>query len=208
MKYLLATLALAAGLALPAGAATIVNGSFEDHPDVGGNTWNVFSAIPGWYTTGGPGIEIQTNPTLGSIDAQDGDSYVELDSYANSAMAQDVYFGIGQYLLSFYYSPRNDNSDDNVIDYGVSGGLLSGSLAGPSVVPATAVGVWTKITSLFNVTTAGTYQVTFAASGIDNSLGGFVDNVTIAAVPVPAAGFMLFGALAGLGALRRRNPKV
>ncbi len=37
-----------------------------------GSSWDVFSEISGWKTTAGAGIEVQTNRTLGSIDAHSG----------------------------------------------------------------------------------------------------------------------------------------
>lgn len=206
MKIACAAIAASALLSLPANAATVVqNGSFESYNAAQLNSagWGVFNSIPGWTTTSGAGIEIQTNPTLGSINAQDGYAYVELDSNNNSSMMQSVYLTVGRYALSFYYSPRNATVGDNGIDYSIAN--LSGNISGPGSNPVTGVGFWTGINSEFVVGAAGNYNLNFAATGTSNSLGGFVDNVSIAAVPVPAAGFLLFGALGGLAALRRRR---
>ena len=52
---------------------------------------------------------------------------------------------------------------------------------------------------------AGSYDLQFAAAGRGNSVGGLIDNVSLAAVPLPATGLGLIGALAGLTALRRRR---
>ncbi|MDZ4093446.1 MAG: hypothetical protein U1D35_00880, partial [Paracoccaceae bacterium] len=198
MKLALAAIAAIALLSAPAGAATIVqNGSFENIPGpLSNGNWGVFNSIPSWYTVSGGGIEIQTNPTLPTIDAQDGNNYVELDSTSNSSMEQLINLGVGRYILSFFYSPRNGDANDNGIDYGVNDlsglplvvNLFQGNVSGPSLVPATAVGLWTRITGIFNVTTAGQYQLKFAATGTNNSLGGLIDNVSVASVPVPAAG--------------------
>jgi hypothetical protein len=210
-----------------ASAATVVNGSFEQDPGTkglngstfanlaapGGASWDIFTALPGW-TKGsvGAGIEIQTAETLTTINAQDGQHYVELDSNNNSSMQQTINFdSTGSYLLSFFYSPRDQNAASNVIDYSLFDALspfttvLAGSVTGPGSVPLTAVGTWTQITAMFVITKTGDYNLRFAAGGTNNSLGGFIDNVSIAAVPVPAAGFLLFGALGGLAALRRRR---
>ena len=201
-------LALATGvlLSLPAHAATIVqNGSFEDFNTAGlnGSGWGVFTSIPGWTRISGAGIEIETNPTLSTIDAHDGRAYVELDSHNNSAMAQSVALGVGRYELTFWYSPRRNTVDDNGIDYSIAG--ISGTISGPSTNPFTAVGLWTEITTVFTVGVAGTYNLVFGASGANNSYGGLIDSVSISAVPVPAAGFMILGAFGGLAALRRRR---
>jgi hypothetical protein len=206
LKFSACLLAVGALFSLPAYATTIVeNGSFEDFDatKLNGSGWHVYPSIPSWTAVSGAGIEIQTNPTLGTIDAQDGRAYVELDSDNNSSMTQFVNLNVGSYLLKFFYSPRNGDSGDNGIDYSIAG--LTGNISGPSVDPLTGVGFWTEISALFKVTTAGSYALNFAATGTSNSYGGFVDNVSVAPVPVPAAGFLLFGALGGLAALRRRR---
>jgi hypothetical protein len=227
MKSLVSAVVLAAALAGPSMSATILNGSFEQDAgkaqdgdafsslagSSGGASWSVFDSLPGWTTVSGPGIEIQTKNTVSVIDAQDGQHYVELDSHKNSAMQQTVTFtSTGRYLLSFFFSPRDQNAASNIIDYSLIGAaspfanLLSGSVTGPSNVPlVTAVGLWTEVTAEFVVKEIGSYNLRFAANGENNSLGGFVDNVSIAAVPVPAGGLLLIGALGGLATLRRRK---
>jgi len=216
-------LAAAAVLSLgtAASAATIINGSFEvDLGQVatdgqlfnalaggsGNDTWSVFTSLPGWATVSGAGIEVQTANTLTSIDPQDGGHYVELDSNNNSSMQQTINFtSTGRYLLSFWYSPRDSDALSNGIDYAI-GTLLTGNVTGPNLLPPiNPVGLWTEITAQFIVTMAGSQTLSFAAVGTSNSLGGFVDNVSIAAIPVPAGGLLLIGALGGLAALRRRR---
>ena len=52
---------------------------------------------------------------------------------------------------------------------------------------------------------SGFNAIAFEAFGRDNSLGGFIDAVKVAEVPLPAA-LPLFGfGLAGLAAIRRRK---
>jgi hypothetical protein len=226
--FVAAAAVLAFGMSA-ASAATVVNGSFEQNPGIvglngstfanlaapGGASWDIFTSLPGW-TKGavGAGIEIQTAETLGTINAQDGQHYVELDSNNNSSMHQTINFAsTGRYLLSFFYSPRQGTAvGSNIIDYSLFDAalpaniILAGTVTGPSnAAPVTAVGVWTKITAEFVITNVGNYNLKFAAGGTSDSLGGFIDNVSLAPVPVPAAGFLLFGALGGLVALRRRR---
>ena len=202
MKILAGATALALALAAgAAGAATVQNGSFEDHPHV--SNWAVFGSIPGWTTLSGAGIEIQTNATLGTIDAHSGTSYVELDSHNNSSMAQVISFGAtGLYELSFWYSPRRALPGSNTIEY-FMGGTLLGSVTGPDAT--TAVGSWTEITARFVIDTIGDYTLAFAATGTDDSYGGLIDDVSISAVPLPAGGLLLMTALGGLGLARRRR---
>lgn len=178
-------------------ATTVTNGSFEDNP-LGSGGWDVYPGIPGWTVTSGSGIEIQSSGLLG-FPAQDGSYYVELDSYNNSGISQSVSLSVGRYLLSFWYRPREGVTGTNGIDYSIAGLLATATITG--VAPSD----WIQVTAEFIVTTAGSYDLSFVASENSDSLGGLIDNVSIAAVPVPAGGLLLLGALGGLAALRRRK---
>jgi hypothetical protein len=203
MKLFLAAACAVLMIGSAAPAATIIqNGSFED---VGGQpfsngSWGIFSSLPGW-TSGPNGIEVQTNATLGSIDAQAGNNYVELDARTNSFMQQTVTLAsTGSYLLEFWYSPRRNLANSDGITYTING------VTGPLITaPITnAVNGWMKVAVNF-VATSTVLNLRFDAATQSDSFGGLIDNVSVAAVPVPAAGFMLFGALGGLFALRRRK---
>lgn len=215
-----AAAALAAAVAMPASAASlVVNGSFET--GVPGNTtglnngalfgnlnnsgpsWDRWTSINGWTTTSGSGIEIQSNRTLDTIDAQDGTHYVELDSNSNSSMAQTLSLGVGKYLLSFWYSPRTPDPATNGIEYAI--GSIAGGKAKNGVPVGANVGTWVQIKTLFDVVKAGDYKLQFAAVGANDTYGGLIDNVSVAPVPLPAAGFGLMAALGGLAAIRRRR---
>lgn len=209
-------------LASAAGASTIVtNGSFEtgvpangpglyngaiyaDMPGYGG--WDVWSEINGWKTVSGDGIEAQTDGTIGEVDAQDGNYYLEMDAAGNSTMQQVVSLLKGSYLLSFWYSPRTWNEESNGVVYTL-GDLVDGFISGPSERQGTAVGGWTQITTLFTVETVGDYALRFGGYGTSDGYGGLIDNVSIevAAVPLPAAGLFLLGGLGGVAALKRRR---
>ena len=223
----IAIASFASSVLLFAGSANamIINGDFEDVATLDptgqvkgnqlsnlattGSSWDVFDKISGWKTTSGAGIEVQTNRTLGSIDAHSGQHYIELDSHprsnSNSSMAQDVSLDAGTYALSFWYSPRTGNADSNRINYSVSDGLLSGFITGLGTSPATAVGSWTLVRSLFQVQTAGDFTLTFAAAGEQDSYGGLIDTVKLTAVPIPAAGLLLPVGLGLLGYASRRR---
>ncbi len=155
IKFLAAAV-MAASIASGATASTVQNGSFEDigAGTLNGSGWNHFSNIPGW--TGDPNVEVQSAKTLGSIDAQDGDYYAELDTNQDAGIYQDIALTAGRYLLSFWYSPRvNDlSTSTNDMIYSISNGstLLSGAING---APNASYphGVWTEVTGSFKLTT-------------------------------------------------------
>lgn len=226
MKTLLLAAITAASFGASAQAASVnllTNGSFEDTPDFSGS-WRVFqgSDVDGWDVQAGAGVEIQTNSVGSVLDTLWGTNYVELDSHngnggattgpTNSAIGQDVFLKAGEYLLSFFYSPRvnSTGTDTNGIDYSIAG--LSGSVSGPnSDYP---FGVWTQLSENFTIDTDGTYQLLFAATGTDESLGGLIDNVSLTAVdqnvpvnevPLPAGMILLMTAFGGLAMARRQK---
>jgi hypothetical protein len=217
-RYIIPTMT-ALLLAMPASATIVQNGSFEMDPGTAGNggasftglatpggaNWAIWDSLPGWTAvpSGGPGIEVQTDETLGTIDAQDGEYYVELDSTANATIRQSVFLETGTYELSFWYSPRLDDASTNGMSYSIAD--LFGTLSGPGTDPVTAVGQWTQIVVRFVVGTGGNYDLDFAANTESNSYGALIDNVAIASVPVPAAGGLLLLGLGGLVAMRRRK---
>lgn len=136
-------LAVSATLALATASTGHANIIFTDSFELPAtDNWKVYDLVGddstdpangsnGWANTVGSGIEIQTNSTLGFIDAHDGDQYVELDSdssnggtsaQTNSAMTRKVDLAKGVYELVWYYFPRtNNDGDDNLIEVFVDG---------------------------------------------------------------------------------------
>ncbi|MEL7465066.1 MAG: VPLPA-CTERM sorting domain-containing protein [Pseudomonadota bacterium] len=215
-------------------SAVVFNGDFEDvsssNPGLGlvnkrpidtlasgpGKSWDVYTSIPGWTTAAGAGIEVQTNRTLNSIDAHSGQHYIELDSHpspnSNSTMQQDVFLSAGRYRLDFWYSPRTGDINTNGIAFSVTGAaptnnaLLSGGVTGPSASNGTSVGAWTMFSAMFAVADVDSpIRLAFSATGSANTLGGFIDDVSISAIPIPAALPLLLTALGGLGFVARRR---
>mgnify|MGYP006280927853 CR=1 FL=1 len=214
-------LTLGAGVA--DAAVTIENGSFELGPNGrgevngnlfgampgqgGGDSWDVWGSLPGWTTTDGAGIEVQTRGTVGGVTPFEGDYYVELDSdptdrdgQTNSTMVQSLELGSGLYRLSYAYQPRTNSQGDNILSVSVDGVELanldrrSGDGQG-----------WVMYYADFSVDEAGPTAISFAAQGTDNTLGAFVDGVELSQVPVPAALPLMGSGLAGLAYLARRR---
>ena len=150
------------------------------------------------------------------INAHDGDQYVELDSdrnnggnpaepTTNSSMTRKVDLAKGWYELVWYYFPRTNNTnDDNLIEVFVDG--ASQALGSSNPVSSAnlrrdgSVTDWVRISSTFFVDgTDNLYGLTFRAGGRPNTLGGFVDSVSLAAIPLPASILFLGSALGAVG---------
>lgn len=206
----LACLALAAGFAFaaaPASAAPslIVNGSFEADALLPLGTWGVYGTLTGWTGDPGAGSGIELRRQNAGT-AQDGEHFVELDTYHNSWMTQQVATGAGQhYTLSYYYSPRAGvAAASNPIEVtwnGVQLALNGGNGVGQGNHQ------WQQFT--FDVVgTGGLDTLRFAATGTSDGYGGSLDNIALVAATVPEPGMLALslaalGALAGAG-LRRR----
>jgi hypothetical protein len=193
---------LAAGMAvLPlstAQANVIVNGGFEA-PNIPGGTFQVHAAIPGWTTIAGPGIEIQDHVAGSPFE---GDQFVELDSFGNSSMEQLApTIALQPYILSFAYSPRPGVPvGSNGIAVFFNGGLVIPLAMSGVGLGDTAWTVWS-----FNVIpTTGTSSIVFAATGASDSLGGYIDDVRLTAVPEPVTLSLLAIGLCGVAVRRFR----
>lgn len=198
-KFLAAVLFLAAGVANATPIELITNGSFEKN-GVGAGSWTIKSALDGW-SVGAKGVEVRNN-VAGT--AQDGNNFLELDSTVNSWISQTIDTNAGgKYNLSFYYSPReNTAAATNGIDVLWNGTLLK-HVEQDNFTSKTN---WFKIElSMFAVGSLS--NLSFKASGISDSIGGSLDNVSLtSAVPEPAT---IASMLLGLGmmgfTLRRRK---
>jgi hypothetical protein len=213
-------LLLGLGTAGSAGAVNLVlNGDFELLDDRVGyrgyaldnlapNRWDVYDALPGgWQSApGGSGIEVQHNTV---VPANSPHHYVELDSHSwdggpsNSSMFQWIHIADpGTYELSFFYRARTNNRDDNGIDVFFDD-LLVADVDGFKYEFTD----WEQYVVTFDVAQAGDYDLMFSAVGNDNSLGGFLDDISMASVPEPATMILFGSGLVGLVALARKKNK-
>ena len=196
----LAVTALASfGLSSSAQAASIVtNGGFE-LPVLADSSYTISNSIPGWIrdaVSTGSGIEIQRQNIAGL--AFQGQQFAELDSDGVTSIFQDLATKVGQqYRLNFAFSAR-PNVADNQLDIGWGGNPVD-SLSAIGQ-PGT---FWNQFSYLLTAT-SGTTRLSFGNLGeTSDSLGSYIDAVSVTAVPTPA----LLPGLVGLGiaALRKRK---
>ncbi|KRR21582.1 DUF5801 repeats-in-toxin domain-containing protein [Bradyrhizobium retamae] len=182
----------------------VVNGSFEQGHALGNNQWSIYHGLAGWTTAdigaagphGDVPFEVQTG-NVGGVFAQDGNALIELDSDLSSGnlSGSDHYNDSGHtntiiqqviagthageaYELTFYYSPR---SNEGNADSGSLNVLWNGQVVKSIDSTGMTAGVWQLITVSVIGTDAGDV-LGFQGAGQENSLGAYIDNVSL--VPV------------------------
>jgi hypothetical protein len=210
-KRILVTLLVASMVALMAGSVfaqnIVVNPGFEnpalpaspaDNPpewtsnSIAASTnsdWWVFQSIPGWISDSGAGIEIQRG-NVGGSGPHNGNQKVELDSdpsrgglsgvSTNSSMYQDLTTNTGsQYELRFWYRPRTGTAGDNTINVYWDGNLVATANDND---PGNG---WREIVVTGLPATSVSTELRFTAAGTENSLGGYLDDISVVALNTP-----------------------
>jgi len=155
----------------------IKNGSFEEKQISG---WTISKNIPGWNTSNGPGIEVQ-HGVAGQ--PQHGKQLVELDSRANTAIYQDVSTEPGKaYQLTFYFSARpGTKAGDNKLRVSWDGSVIATLDAGKGGSNTS----WKAHTYAVNASQKST-RLAFQDVGISNSLGTYIDNISVKEIQKPS----------------------
>ena len=194
-----AAFALAALSAQAQSTNLVLNGSFESGSDLALTDWT-----------------LKQNGTVAfSYDSfQDGLRSIDLDNKKvngrnsfNSSISQTI-TGTGLVNLSFWYAANpTDSGSTNEVKFAVVFGLgnVNGSVLGASSNSTT----WQRYTQLIDLGTSGTATLSFAAAGSKDYIGGYIDDVSVTAVPEPEYYAMLLAGLGLMGtiALRRNKNK-
>ena len=171
------------------GPVTLRNPSFEEPVFNNNSGWGLFDTASvywgiDWVVTSdaSPKLELQ-NYVKNTWVASDGVNYAELDSDGRSdgkasvKISQDVntYEG-ASYILSFDFSPRPGiNEDNNILNVYINGDLVSTTSADGTGKTATD---WNSYQIPFTADSDLT-SIAFADGGTPNTLGTFIDNVTL-----------------------------
>jgi hypothetical protein len=190
----------------PSTSNIFVNGGFETPLVLHGDLWDVFpAAITGWTIAWRNDIPTIFNtvvrPEPGNLElhkgvlgvAHGGSQYAELDSdwdgHSGSLNGEPSSTVISQtiatipgasYSIDYYFAPRpNTSAADNVVEARFNGVLLdtAGPLAGGG--GNLTAGSWIHRGPVVFVATSTSAVVSFTDAGIANSVGSFIDDVTV-----------------------------
>ncbi|WP_462176749.1 DUF642 domain-containing protein [Pseudoalteromonas gelatinilytica] len=158
----------------------VQNGSFEaDRVTAADGRYQFFEDVAYWTANENQWLELQAS-SLNKIDAQDGEQYLELNSYENYSASQEIPTQAGkQYELSFYYAGRVENQEGiNSAEVFWNGELLE-------ALDTTQI-AWTKHSYTVDGTDVSSL-ITLKGTGSSAGQGGFIDNVVVTEIAEPCA---------------------
>ena len=181
LKTIMALSMMLVGVGTWSANANLINGSFET-PDLQGG-WSYFPSILGWTAQASTPLEIGAGSVYG-VTGYDGQQVMEMDSTANATVAQIVTSAGGSYNLSLLYALRAGvDPSSGSLDVYWNGNLVT------HLAPTTSAMAPYSTT----VIGSGSDTLTFVGTGLSDSYGAVVDNVSLTAVPEPTT--VLAGAL-------------
>ena len=199
IKKMLLAAAMVAGSVGMGQAVTIANGDFETPIAVGGFNTLTGTQLTGW-TIGGS-IDL-----IGSYwEPANGSQSIDLNGNEQGSISQLITDLVANvtYEITFAIAGNSDSAPTvktMTVDVGGGASTYTFDTTGTDVPSPMN---WVYQTFTFTAT-ATSMTLTFASQDA-GSWGMALDDVSIAAVPVPAGGLLLLGALAGLAGLRRRK---
>ncbi|MFS1883438.1 tandem-95 repeat protein [Vibrio sp. 10N.261.54.E10] len=163
--------------------------SFENMANPAG--WAVVSKDPSevWDFTNG--IEIERDGLI--VDATDGDFYAELDPHKNTVMTTSIDTSDQDSLrVEFDYNPRQDGNSSSDMTFTVGNTTITlhadGTVTAPEGISVTLDGPdnkgWYQVNAEFDVSSDATL-IAFAGAGESDSLGAFIDNITVTGIDAP-----------------------
>jgi len=203
IKSLGAAICLATLMLSPVASANLLtNGSFEDSPKLtqAGGGWGFFdpNLVPGWDSEDN-NIEIWQSG-FNRVQAADGNQFAELNAHPETGIAftlfQDIVTTIGEsYDLNFAYRARSGQESFSVSAANLDEQVLNSN-----------TGEWTIYSGMFTATDELTRLMFTSVDPETETLGNFIDNVSVVAkVSEPGTLALLGLGLAGLGLSRRRR---
>lgn len=204
MRRLLQILTATLLLLLPfsaASAATVLNGGFETPGVVPAfNTLNNGDTTMGWLV-GRNGVD-----QIGSYwQAAEGKQSLDLNAIDAGSVEQMISgLILGQKYKVIFAMAGNTDLGPVIKNMKVSVGATNANYTFDTTGKSHSNMGWLYKSLLFTATSAS-QLLKFDSLDTLSASGATLDAVSVAAVPVPAAGLLLLGALGGLAALRRRN---